>query len=386
MQRSVSTMLAMLLIACLAGCAGPAAAPAAPTPVPEPPTAVPEPPTATPVPPPPAPAVLPEQGTLEQGSITSPALAGNLVGDPATRRYFIYLPPSYHVSDKRYPVFYMLHANQPPHEQSWTPIRGVLDSMIQEGKIGEMIVVFPNVAAWTGTRLTELSRLDGMAHASWLRASPVTGDYETYLAHDLVDAIDAAYRTIAHRDSRAIGGYGCGANGALHLALTHPDVFGAVAAEFGFYDVETEIDNLLRAYKYNPPVDTAQAVMANSVAAVVSPNPDRPPFFLDPLVQQIDGEWGIPPDVRERIRLLNPIADLEGYAKQPTRLRGISIVHPARSPGFVADVHAKPLVEAMTALGIDHEYILHDGAAFDTGVYYSMLLEFLARTLVFEQE
>ena len=371
-----------LLAASLAGCAPSAALPT-PAAAPIPPTAVPSPPTDTPLPP--TPAVMPERGTVEEGTITSPALAGNLVGDPATRRYFIYLPPSYHVSDKRYPVVYLLHANLLPHEQWWKPLRGSLDSMIKEGKMDEMIAVFPNVAAWTGTRLTELPRLDGMAHASWLRSSPVTGDYETYLAHDLVDAIDATYRTIAHRDSRAIGGYGCGANGALHLALTHPDIFGAVAAEFGFFDVETELDGMLRPFGYNPPVDSAQAVMANSVAAVVSPNPDRPPFFLDPLVQQIDGEWGIPPDVRERIRLLNPVADLEGYANQPTRLRGISIVHPARSPGFVADVHAKPLVEAMTALGIDHEYILHDGSAFDAGVYYGFLLEFLARTLVFEE-
>lgn len=49
------------------------------------------------------------KGTLKWGEITSPALEGNLLGDPARRSFAVYLPPSYETSQKRYPAFYMLH-------------------------------------------------------------------------------------------------------------------------------------------------------------------------------------------------------------------------------------------------------------------------------------
>lgn len=370
MKRSLFVALALLLAACLVGCAGPAAAPVAPTAAP--PTAPPvaPPPTATPVPPPPTPAVMPEQGTLEKGSITSPALAGNLLGDPDTRRYFIYLPPSYHVSDKRYPVVYMLHDNPSMAEIEQTGIRTALDAMIKAGEIGELIAVFPNAVPATGF--------------SFYRSSPTIGDYETYIARDLVDTIDESYRTIANPDSRAVASItgndqsslGSGANGALHLALTHPDVFGVAAAEYGVYDVEAWVDGWLRSFRLNPKPEDDPVL----VAAIVAPNPDNPPNFADPLFQQIDGEWDIPADMREKIRLLNPVSDLEAYANQPVRLRGILIVQPA---AYTAGGQA--LDEAMTALSIEHQYIEYDGP-YIAKTLQQMLLDFLAQTLVFEQE
>lgn len=37
-------------------------------------------------------------------------LAGNLLGDPSERDLFVYLPPSYEGSNRRYPTAYLLHA------------------------------------------------------------------------------------------------------------------------------------------------------------------------------------------------------------------------------------------------------------------------------------
>jgi hypothetical protein len=37
-------------------------------------------------------------------------LAGNLLGDPSERDLFVYLPPGYEESDRRYPTAYLLHA------------------------------------------------------------------------------------------------------------------------------------------------------------------------------------------------------------------------------------------------------------------------------------
>ncbi len=376
-MKRVWMVLLALLLACLAGCAEPAAAPAPPaatsipaTDTPAPSTDTPVPPTPTPAPPP-TPAVMPEQGTLEKGTITSPALAGNLLGDPDTRRYFIYLPPSYHVSDKRYPVVYMLHDSFQMAELEQTGIRQSLDAMIKAGDIGELIAVFPNAVPATGF--------------SWYRSSPTIGDYETYVTRDLVEAIDASYRTIADADSRAVASItgndqtslGSGANGALHLALTHPNVFGAAAAEYGIYDVENLVDQALRTYQLAPQSDNPLA-LADMISAIVSPN-------RDPLFQQVDGEWNIPVDLRDKIRLLNPVSNLEAYAGQPDKLRGILIVQPASSGNLPAEIHGKPLDEAMTALGIDHEYVEYDGP-YIAKTLQQMLLDFLAKTLVFEQE
>jgi len=51
-----------------------------------------------------------------------------------------------------------------------------------------------------------------------------------YVGRDLIKHIDGAYRTIARREARAIGGLSMGGHGALQLALNFPDVFGIVGA------------------------------------------------------------------------------------------------------------------------------------------------------------
>ena len=51
----------------------------------------------------------PDKVATTLGKITSQALAGNLLGDPTTRTYYVLLPPGYAASDKRYPVVYVLH-------------------------------------------------------------------------------------------------------------------------------------------------------------------------------------------------------------------------------------------------------------------------------------
>ena len=67
-------------------------------------------------------------------------------------------------------------------------------------------------------------------------SSPTIGDYETYLTKELVDYIDANYRTIPNRDSRGIMGCSMGADGAMHLALKYPDVYSVAAPFSGTYD------------------------------------------------------------------------------------------------------------------------------------------------------
>ena len=88
------------------------------------------------------------------------------------------------------------------------------ERLIQAGKIGPLILVFPQ------------------GDASYF-VNHARGDDERwgdYTAIDLVAHSDTTYRTLPTRSGRAIGGLSMGGFGALSLAFTHPDTYGVVGA------------------------------------------------------------------------------------------------------------------------------------------------------------
>ena len=58
--------------------------------------------------------------------------------------------------------------------------------------------------------------------------SPVTGNWDDFVAQDVVRYVDLHYRSIPAPASRGITGYGVGGFGALSIAMHHPDVFSSV--------------------------------------------------------------------------------------------------------------------------------------------------------------
>lgn len=129
--------------------------------------------------------------------------------------YLVYLPPGYDSrAEQRYPVLYMLHGLGSTYRQ-WQEL-GLLDTaeqMMRSGRIAPVIIV-----------LAEGERSYWVNHAN---GGPAWG---TYIARDLVRAIDDSYRTIPARERRAIGGDSMGGHGALQLAINNPSVFGVVGA------------------------------------------------------------------------------------------------------------------------------------------------------------
>ncbi len=57
--------------------------------------------------------------------------------------------------------------------------------------------------------------------------------YESYVVHDLLDWVDATYRTRPERGARGIGGMSMGGLGALSIAMRHPDVFSVAVSHSG---------------------------------------------------------------------------------------------------------------------------------------------------------
>jgi len=158
------------------------------------------------------------RGTVRVMSIHSEALAGNRVGDSADQTFAVYLPASYAAGAKRYPVVYLLHGIADSYEvwtETWK-IPALLDRLIAEKKIGEMIVVMPNAR----------NRFLG----SYYLNSSTTGRWSDYVATEIVAAVDKELRTIAGRNGRGVVGHSMGGFGAIHFAMTRPEVFSAAYA------------------------------------------------------------------------------------------------------------------------------------------------------------
>jgi enterochelin esterase-like enzyme len=158
------------------------------------------------------------RGVVRVMSIHSEALAGNRVGDPADQNFAVYLPSSYAAGAKHYPVVYLLHGIGDSYEvwtETWK-IPALLDRLVAEKKIGEMIVVMPNAR----------NRFLG----SYYLNSSTTGRWSDYVATEIVAMVDKEFRTIPSREGRGVAGHSMGGFGAVHFAMTRPEVFSAAYA------------------------------------------------------------------------------------------------------------------------------------------------------------
>ena len=160
----------------------------------------------------------PPAGKLEQIRVHGAALDGNLSGDDSTRDVFVYLPPSYaRDKSRRYPVVYFLHGYTATAAAyvKFLDLPQAADAAIGNG-VQEMIVVLPDAfTKWSG---------------SMYSSSVTTGDWESYVANDLVAYVDSHYRTLAKRESRGLSGHSMGGYGTWRIGMKRPDVFGALYA------------------------------------------------------------------------------------------------------------------------------------------------------------
>src|SRR5271156_3374815 len=154
--------------------------------------------------------------TVEHIKIHGAALEGNLEGDAVDRDVLIFLPPSYARNKRRrYPVVYALHGYSIGAEQ-WSHeihVPQTIEGAFAQGA-KEMIVVLPDSKT--------------LHNGSMYSSSVTTGDFEKFIAHDVVAYIDAHYRTIPQRMSRGLVGHSMGGYGASRIGMKHPDIFGSL--------------------------------------------------------------------------------------------------------------------------------------------------------------
>src|SRR5690348_10398805 len=129
---------------------------------------------------------------MERIKIHGTALEGNLEGDAVDRDVLVFLPPSYaKEKSRRYPVVYALHGYSIGAEQ-WSKEIHVPQTIEGAFTLGakEMIVVLPDSKT--------------VHNGSMYSSSVTTGDFENFIARDVVAYVDAHYRTIPTRLSRGL--------------------------------------------------------------------------------------------------------------------------------------------------------------------------------------
>lgn len=381
------TVFGVLLIwALLSACA---ASPVAPMTTPLPPTAASIPSTHTPVSPTPV-AATPtpmaptssDRVEVRSGVITSQALAGNLLGDPVTRQFNVLLPPNYAASDKRYPVVYMLHGYGGGARTHVADFFLSYQAALNKDAVQEMIFVFPD-----GN-----NKLGGSFYAN----SPTIGDYETYITREIVDEVDATYRTLRDRTSRGITGCSMGGDGALYLALKYPDVFSVAAPSSAGYDSSSSeagdwLVEQATEYLNDPPQDLAEfnalpwerRVFVAAVAAY-APDPDNPPFYLDLPVKIVNGQVQPVPEILDKLSAQDVVDELDPYLARPERLSAILIYH-GKSDQLTPVEAARAFDQVLTDRGIEHDYLEVDGGHCDFGSQgYLPVIQFMSDHLVGE--
>jgi enterochelin esterase-like enzyme len=154
--------------------------------------------------------------TAERIKIHGMALEGNLEGNAVARDVIVFLPPSYQTErNRRYPVVYALHGYSVGAEQ-WSQEIHAPQTIEGAFALGakEMIVVVPDSKT--------------LHNGSMYSSSVTTGDFERYIAHDVVAYMDSHYRTIPGRSSRGLVGHSMGGYGATRIGMKYPDVFGSL--------------------------------------------------------------------------------------------------------------------------------------------------------------
>jgi S-formylglutathione hydrolase FrmB len=140
------------------------------------------------------------------------------------RAGYVYLPAAYFRQSHSllFPVVELLPGQPggPPNYLRQLGLAGMLDREIAAHRIPPMIAVLPEV-----TLHTVFTECVNAVHGQ---------QNETYLTSDVVDDVNATFRTLPGR-TWGLGGYSTGGFCAVNLASHHPDRYAAAASLSGYF-------------------------------------------------------------------------------------------------------------------------------------------------------
>ena len=321
------------------------------------------------------------KGTLQRVKVHGKSLEGNLMGESAEPEVSIYLPPSYGSErNRRYPVVYLLHGYTGTDLGYFTNNGGprflpaIAERVYGSNAAREMILVMPNgMNAYGGSMYSN---------------SVTTGDWEGYIADDLVAYMDKNYRTIATRDARGLAGHSMGGYGTIRIGMKRPDVFSAIYALSscclnegsvrGGRAGQPSAAESIKTKEESRGNRGAQGTLAR--AAAWAPNPANPPLYLD--LPTRNGE--VVPAVAVKWAANSPVAMLDQYVPNLKKLKAIAL-DIGLQDGLIAG--NRLLVDGLTRFGIAHTFETYEG---DHGNRIPQRLEekvlpFFSKQLSFDQ-
>jgi S-formylglutathione hydrolase len=308
-------------------------------------------PQATPQPPP-APVVL--KGKLERVKVHGKSLEGNLMGETSSPEVSIYLPPGY-VTDRnrRFPVVYLLHGYTGTDLGYFGPtgrqLHAIADRLFVSGAVREMILVMPNA----------MNAYGGSMYGN----SPTTGDWEGYVAEDLVAFMDKNYRTIPTREARGLAGHSMGGYGTLRIGMKRPDVFSALYALSSCCLNEGNVrpgrgsePSAAELVKSIDEVRGRRGGAAGTLARAASwaPNPTNPPLYLD--LPTKSGQ--VVPEVAVKYAANSPVAMLDQYVPNLKKYTAIALDIGLQDNLIASN---KVFIERLNRFGIVHTFETYEG-------------------------
>jgi enterochelin esterase-like enzyme len=195
-------------------------------------------------PPPRDPAFVTSRGTSSRFYVDSAALGGR------RQPVDVYLPAGYAQQPlRRYPVLYLLHGFPGrPGAFLQTVRAGVVeDVLLARKRIRPLILVMPFGS--TGT----------FDDKEWANGVLPGQGWETFVARDLVRAVDLRYRTIPRGADRVLAGLSEGGYGALNIGLHHPGEFRVLESWSGYEraaDIRSIFGGNRRLLAWNSPLTT----------------------------------------------------------------------------------------------------------------------------------
>ena len=300
-----------------------------------------------------APPVVPgaKPVVVERIRIHGASLEGNLEGDAVDRDALVFLPPSYRTEKRRrYPVVYALHGYSIGAEQ-WSGeihVPQTIEGAFAQGA-RELIVVLPDSKT--------------LHNGSMYSSSATTGDFENYIARDVVAYMDTHYRTLPERRSRGLVGHSMGGYGATRIGMKHADIFGSLyimspccLSPRQAAPANPENDKLLSAVQTREEAAKLPfGVRAQlAVAAAWSPNVKSPPLYVD--LPMKDGV--AQPDVLTKWAANAPLAFIDQYIGDLRRYRGISL-DVGDQDGLKTDTGK--LHEVLDSYGIANSFEIYPG-------------------------
>ena len=329
-------------------------------------------------------------GRLRMDRITSAALSGNALGDPAVRPVIVYTPPGYDPQGSRvFPALYVLHgftgdATAVIGARPWE--RNVIqwiDRLIHERRMPATMLVI----------VDGFTRLGGSQYVDSIH----NGNYATYTVRDVVAHVDASYRTIAREGGRAVLGKSSGGFGAMHLVMEHPGVFAAFASHSGdsyfpyadipaFASAQRTLEKhdfsllaFVEAFEHKHKRAQAEYVTMEMLgySAAYSPRSAKP-FDLDLPFDLHSGE--LREDVFARWRAFDPAERVAGRADE---LRGLRLryLDCGRKDEYGLDIGARLVAQRMRELGLDVRHEEFDDDHRNVGYRYEISLPALADVL-----